>query len=314
MRQGQLVNGYRVISKPSNANAGKCVWAFAEKDGEEFFIKEFLDPKLPKPDGMGTVADKQRRYAACMVFEKHHRKVFTLLRPDDLHAGNLVLANDFFADGTHYYKVTRRIRAENVEPHRLSRAQQIVLLRTLADSLRLLHGRGIVHGDLKPDNVLLTRPRGSEFHIAKLIDFDDAYPAGDPPARDLVGGNPVYGAPEWLKYLRGDKAVGPKALTQAVDMFALGLLVHTYLCGAPPGHDPAYDSPASAVLDGAPLRWNLALGNGSLGELVAGLTALDPRDRPTITQTAALLDRVELPDSVPARHSRLRINLTGTRR
>lgn len=317
MRQGQLVNGYLVVSKPTNAGAGKCLWAFAEKDGEEYFIKEFLDPKRPRPDGMGSPADKQRRLAACRRFEHHHRKVFTILRADHLHAGNLVLATDFFADGTRYYKVTRRVHGTDIAPHTLTPELQIILLRTLADSLRLLHGSGIVHGDLKPDNVLLHQPKRSDLYTAKLIDFDDAYPAGDPPGRDLVGGNPLYGAPEWLRYLRGDTAVGAKELTQAVDMFALGLLIHTYLFGTPPAHDPAYDSPAGAVLDGAPLRFDPALGSGWLAGLLSALTRRDPTDRPDITQTAGLLDRADIFDPAPAsgpgsaERSRVRVNLGG---
>lgn len=325
MRYGQDINGYLVVSKPTNANAGKCVWAFAEKGGKEYFIKEFLDPKRPRPDSMGSVADKERRYAECQLFEERNRRILGTLRADDPHAGNLVLAVDFFADGTRYYKVTRRIHGEDVAPHLLAPRQQAVLLRTLADSLHLLHTKGFVHGDLKPENVLLHRPARSDLHTAKLIDFDDAYPAGSPPPRDVVGGNPLYGAPEWLRYLQGDTGVDGSELTLAVDVFAFGLLVHTYLFDALPGHDPAYDSPAGAVIARAPLAWDPRAGD-RLTALLTALTRLDPAERPTVAEAGVIITdpavlapsasgrvRVNLDGRVSPRRreSRLRINLTG---
>jgi serine/threonine protein kinase len=264
---------------------------------------------------MGTVADKKRRYAECVRFEQRHQQVFELLRGDHPHAGNLVLTEDFFVDGTRYYKVTKRVRGEDTAPHELDPARRVFLLRTLADSLCLLHGHGIVHGDLKPDNVLLYRPPGSDLYTAKLIDFDDAYPAGKPPARDLVGGNPLYGAPEWLRYLRGDPVVPAGKLTQAADMFAFGLLVHTYLFGVLPGHAADHDSPAAAVLAAARLTWDHRL-DRSLADLLRALTSADPGARPEITETARILAsntaRTAEP-SAPAGRSRVRINLTGRR-
>lgn len=311
MRLGQAVHGYLITSKPTNANAGKCLWAFAEKDGEAFFVKEFLEPKRPRADSMGSPEDKRCRYAACQRFERRHERLLTLLRADDLYAGNLVLPVDFFADGTRYYKVTKRIDAATTVPHELAAGQQVVLLRTLADSLRLLHGHGIVHGDLKPENVLLHRPARSKFYTAKLIDFDDSYQTGQPPPVDTVGGSPEYAAPEWLDYVRGD-APGVR-LTQATDMFAFGLLVHTYLFGALPHHDGLYESPAAAVADGTPLTWADGASE-PLSALLAGLTSTDPAARPDITDTITALADPDLLGGFPAtaeRRSRVRINLTG---
>ena len=298
--------GYRVVSRPSNADAGKCLWAFAEKDGGEFFIKEFLDPKRPRPDSMGSVEDKRRRLAECERFEARQRQVSDALRRDDPQAGNLVLMTDFFHVGTRYYKVAERIRAAAVRPEELSAGLQLILLRTLADSLGLLHRIGIVHGDLKPENILLHQPTGSSVYTAKLIDFDDSYPVGDPPPRELVGGNPRYGAPEWLGYLRGEKAFRREHLTQAADMFAFGLLAHAYLYGSLPEFADEYESPAAAVLAGDPLRWRPDL-PAPWADLLPALTHLDPARRPGIADTIAVLAG----KAPPRRPSRVRINLTG---
>ncbi|WP_410564501.1 protein kinase domain-containing protein [Amycolatopsis sp. cmx-4-61] len=318
MRMGQILNGYEVVTRPTNADAGKCIWAFARKDGEEFFIKEYLDPKRPRPDSMGSVADKKRRHAECRRFELRQQRVADALRGDHPKAGNLVLTRDFFVDGTRYYKVTERIAAADVRPHELDATRQLVLVRTLADSLSLLHENGIVHGDLKPENVLLHQPEGSKLHIAKLIDFDDAYPVGDPPPRTVVAGNPLYGAPEWLGYVRSEPTFRQADLTGAVDVFAFALLVHTYLTGAPPEHDPRHESPAAAVLAGSRLRWDHALG-GDWHEVLDAMTDGVPTARPDVSAAAAtiggLLGRSgDRPPGRPAPargRSRVRINLTG---
>ncbi|WP_084467384.1 protein kinase domain-containing protein [Actinokineospora inagensis] len=330
MKLNQVLNGYRVVTRPTNADAGKCLWAFAEKGGGEFFIKEFLDPKIPKADSMGTVEDKERRFAECERFAKRHTDIMAALRADDVHAGNLVLAVDFFAVGTRYYKVTPRVRPADAAARDLDTRGQLVLLKTLVDSLVLLHAKGIVHGDLKPENILLTPARKGSLLVAKLIDFDDAYQAGAPPMAEVIGGNPLYGAPEWLRYLRGDQGAHARSLTQAADVFAVGLLIHTYLFGVPPGYGEGHESPAAAVLAGAPLAWDSRLG-GRIRRLLESLTAADHRARPVIADVAAALDEPDVlvsaavspspppvpPPSTPppgggARTSRVLVNTTKT--
>ena len=300
MRKDQVLNGYRVVTRPSNADAGKCLWAFAERDGREFFIKEFLDPKWPRPGAMGSVEDKQRRLAECRRFEERHRRVAGLLRADHRGAGNLVLTKDFFVDGTRFYKVTERIRAADVRPCDLDRPRLVLLLRTLVASLQLLHEIGIVHGDLKPENVLLHQPPGSDLHIAKLIDFDDAYVSGEPPEHTEIGGNPRYGAPEWLRYLRGDHTVRSGDLTSAADMFAFGLLAHHYLCGELPDFPAEHESPAAAVVAGVRLAAAPCV-DARLRPLLDALTDGDPAARPTAAAVADALARMPLPSARPSR-------------
>lgn len=309
MKLGQTIREYRIVSKPGNANAGKCLWAFAERAGEQFFVKEFLDPKRPRPDSMGTPEDKLERFAECLEFERRHRSVIERIRPDDLQAGNLVLAVDFFAEGSRYYKVTPRITGiEAVAAHDLPTAERAVLIGTLVDSLRLLHRLSIVHGDLKPENILLHRRSSGGLRVAKLIDFDDAYVDGDPPAFDVIGGDARYAAPEWLTYLRG--ATDAAAMTTAVDVFAFALVVHVYLTGALPGCDAA--SPAEAVMAGRPLTWDPRV-NPDLQDLLAAMTGLDPATRPRLDDCAGQLESASTLALRPTtrRASRVRINTTG---
>jgi TolB-like protein/tetratricopeptide (TPR) repeat protein len=106
----------------------------------------------------------------------------------------------------------------------------------ILSALEALHGRGLVHRDLKPTNVFLTE------HGVKLLDFGLARPlVATTDAEELEAeltqpgmlvGTPRYMAPEQI---RGDE-VGP-----AVDLFATGALLFEMLAGR-----PAFDGPGLA--------------------------------------------------------------------
>ncbi|MFI9449487.1 protein kinase [Amycolatopsis sp. NPDC052450] len=310
MKQGDSLNGYRVVTKPTNDGAGKCLWAFVERGGHEYFIKEFLDPKRPGRNSMGDEESKRLRLEQCEEFERRHWAVISNLDPTDPYAGNLVTALDFFCVGTKYYKVTARMTPVPMPPPgALSSQQKVVLLGTLGDSLALLHRQKIVHGDLKPDNVLLHRPPRSDLYTAKLIDFDDAYLSGSPPDRDTIGGDAGYASPELLRYLKNDPSIRPEQLTTAADMFAFGLMLHGYLTGAPPGFAGAHGSVAEAVNAGADVLLDSKLSDRATA-LIQALLEADPRARPTAADVLLALDDKSLVDT---KRSRLRINVSANR-
>ena len=328
MKQGDVIAGYRITTAPTNANGGKCIWAFAEKSGTAYFIKQFLEPKRPKDDARDSPSLRIRRQLA-QEFEERHRTIMKRLRPDAHGGGNLVLATDFFHDASTYYKVTERIDTSSLEkPQTLEPRQKMVLLKTLGTSLKQLHDIDVVHGDLKPLNVLVQKRNDAAFHTAKLIDFDDSYIAGKPPAPEDISGDSLYGAPEWRRYLRQDDSAGPDRLTCAVDVFALGLMTHLYLTGELPRHDERFGSPADAVNAGERLGLDARLSDEIQG-LLRAMTHEDPKQRPRMTtylkalsdpKVCALQHRrpgsatpkkapAETAPAAPPRTSRVRTNL-----
>ncbi|WP_063784208.1 protein kinase domain-containing protein [Streptomyces sp. SBT349] len=294
MKQGDVIAGYRLVSEPTNANGGKCIWAFAEREGKQYFLKRFLEPKRPREGASGSAVSLRIRRQACEEFEERHRGIMRRLRPDARGGGNLVLAVDFFHERSTYYKVTERIdTASLAEPHTLAPAHRAVLLKTLGSSLKLLHDIEVVHGDLKPANVLVQRREGATFHTAKLIDFDDSYVSGQPPGRDDIAGDSLYGAPEWRRYVQGDELIEEPDLTTAVDIFALGLMTHLYLTGAVPGFDERFGSPADAVNAEEALALDARLSDPAY-ELVRDMTAWDPGARPSIETFLAVLGEADV--------------------
>lgn len=299
MKLGDTLSGYRIVSEPTNVGGGMSQWAFAEKQGRAYFVKMFLAPKFPLPDAPGSAESKARKLERCLAFEKRHLEIAERLHPTAPGAGNLVVPVDFFRVDATYVKVMERVAATPLPPaHELTGHQILVILRTLAFSIRLLHDQGIVHGDIKPDNALVEQTEHGLF-ITKLIDFDEAYLAGEPPPPDDVVGDPSYYPPELLRYIKGDPAVRGSDLTTRADMFALGLLVHRFLVGDSPIFDRSWAAyPCEALVAGD--RLDTSRAPGALRELLDGLLAVDPSHRPTIHEVVDHLRTADGDQLVPS--------------
>jgi serine/threonine-protein kinase len=118
----------------------------------------------------------------------------------------------------HWEYVQRVILAEGPVQPRLQPGVAIAVLRDCLAGLGALHGAGIVHGDLKPANILITRAGN-----AKLIDIGSAIDLrGQAPRRVW---SPAFAAPE---VLRGGES------TPRSDLASLGYVLVEMLAGQPP--------------------------------------------------------------------------------
>jgi len=298
VRLGDRLNGYEIITAPPNAGGGMSQWAFARKDGTEYFLKMFLAPKYPLDDGPGTPEAKARKRATCMAFERRHLEIHRRLDPDRPGGGNLVVPRAFFRDESTYVKVMDKVSPSPLPAGRdMSGRQILVLLRSLAFSLRLMHDEAVVHGDLKPDNVMVQRA-GTDLLTAKLIDLDEAYVVGSPPSPEHIVGDPGYYSPELLRYIKEDERLPDDALGTPGDIFSLALLIHVFLVGDRPRFDRTHvNYPAEALLAGEELDTSLA--PEVLRPLLDQSLSLVPSERPTIDDVLALLADVDADALVP---------------
>ena len=110
-------------------------------------------------------------------------------------------------------------------------ARAIRILHQLCDGLDHAHAQGLIHRDLKPDNVIVEWRDGDE--VARIVDFgiailreaDSSSPDGRVTTGGLVLGTPHYMAPEL--------AAG-RAFDHRVDLFALGIVAYEMLTGCMP--------------------------------------------------------------------------------
>jgi serine/threonine protein kinase len=290
VKAGDVINGYTILEDFRVVGAGLSKWTFAAKDGREYFIKEFLSPTYPDEHAPGSAQTKMRKRQRCQAFERHHRRINQALAEITGVGGNLIVTRAFFRWGAKYYKVTEKVEVAGLSPADISSLpfqDQLVLLKTVAHSLRILHDRGIVHGDLKPSNVLIKRTELG--YTTKLIDFDNAYLAGEPPPSDEIVGTMNYYSPELVGYIQ-DAGTAAHQLTQKADIFALGLIYAEYLTGSMPPFDGARHQYAGvATRAGQRLRLPPTTLPPSLVELVDRMLLTDPAARPTVAETHTTL-------------------------
>ena len=157
---------------------------------------------------------------------------------------------------------------------RLPPARTIGLLRPVASALAAAHGRGLVHRDVKPANVLIARSgEGSEDHIY-LTDFGIARRTdGDSITRTgMLVGTVDYMAPERLKGDRGDAAS---------DIYSFGCMLFELLTGRVPFDRPSNVAKVFAhVSDPIPSAGDEVAGMPErLDAVIATAMAKRPEDR-----------------------------------
>jgi eukaryotic-like serine/threonine-protein kinase len=291
LRAGDVVHGYRLLEDFRVVGAGLSEWSFAERGGRAYFIKRFLSPTYPDDAAPGSARTKARKRARCAAFEAHHRGIQAAMAPLTSYGGNLIATLDFFRDGAKYYKVTEKVDLSGLEPADIAALDftvQLVLLKTAAHSLKILHDLRIVHSDLKPSNILIKRTELG--YTTKLIDFDSSYIVGSPPPPEDIVGTMNYYSPELVRYIQG--SAEPAELTEASDIFALGLIYAEYLTGTMPKFDPKHHEAATAVLSGETLRLQPGRLPDPVVALVDRMLLADPAARPSVSDVHAELMRV----------------------
>jgi serine/threonine protein kinase len=162
------------------------------------------------------------------------------------------------------------------------------LAAELADGLSQAHAKGIVHRDLKLENVMVTPSRH-----AKLLDFGLAHmrapdldeAAGEPRDSSLTESGMLVGTAHAMS---PEQARG-QPVDHRSDLFALGTVLYTMLTGRPPFRGRSLADTMHLVIgqDPAPVRELRPEVPDELGALVAELLAKDPADRPIDTQSVA---------------------------
>ena len=112
----------------------------------------------------------------------------------------------------------------------LRREEAVRIAREVARGLQYAHEQGVIHRDVKPENILLTRD-GSTL----VADFGIARPTGDSSASTLTGTGIVVGTPA---YMSPEQATGLADLDARSDVYALGCVLYEMLTGEPPFSGP----------------------------------------------------------------------------
>ncbi len=153
-----------------------------------------------------------------------------------------VLAIHDFGERTGFcYLVTEYVDGANLREltrlGRLSPQEVLRIVPQICAALHFAHAHGIVHRDVKPENVLVDRDGQ-----VKLADFGLAKLAGDPAAAALTRSGDVFGTPH---YMAPEQWHGSAGVDHRADIYALGVLLYELLTGRLPvgSYQPASHEP-----------------------------------------------------------------------
>lgn len=264
--QWQLGEGYDLINA-FPAGAAGAVWLVrAHADGSERAIK-ILRPELTGVaevvDEFGVLLDSVRRVG---------------------HPGILV-PDETVVHGDRVALVSPRMPGEDLRmlldrQYMLTPAASVLMVADLCDALAAAHAAGIVHGDIKPSNVLLgPEPENGAPRAVRLADFGVAALA----ARGAMALLPAeYQAPE--------TDAGQQLLTPASDVYALGIVLYEALAGHTPFTGAFPDDVARLHREVRPPR--IPVLPDQLWVLLAACLGKHPLQRPSAAELAELLREI----------------------
>src|SRR5215213_6295006 len=205
---GQVVRGYELHELLGVGGFGAVYRAYQPLVKRDVAVKIILPQFANQPDFIRSFETEAQLIA----------------RLEHLH---IVPLYDYWREPNGAYLVMRWLRGGSMR-HRLQRGpldldSAAVLLEQISGALTVAHRRGIVHRDIKPDNILLDDEGNyylTDFGIAQQIESGDEEGEGD-----VFAGSLTYTSPEQI---RGDLA------TPLTDIYSLGVLIYEILTGEHP--------------------------------------------------------------------------------
>jgi serine/threonine protein kinase/beta-lactam-binding protein with PASTA domain len=249
-----LAGRYHVIARIAGGGMGDVY------RGHDFLLDRPVAVKVLQPSlaGDGAVVDR---------FLQEARAAAKLVHP------SVVGVYDWGAeDDRTYYMVMEYVAGTDLRDVLVARgsiepAQAVEVMTHVCDALAVAHSEGLIHRDVKPENVLLSktgRVKVADFGIAAIADADVTAPV------DVLG---------TLRYVAPEQAMGHPA-TFASDIWAAGAVLSECLTGRPPLQGSGADllrkraeerpAPPSEIVPGIP---------ADLDAIVLRACALDPSDR-----------------------------------
>jgi eukaryotic-like serine/threonine-protein kinase len=222
VQAGDRIGCYTVQRRLGAGGMGEVWRAHDERLGRDVAIKLLLPHPARDARGVGALQDEARAASAL-----NHTNVLTVYDVGDHHGATYLVAECLEGQS---------LRARLLDgPLGVDAALDVAV--QVARGLAAAHARGIVHCDLKPENVFLGadgRVKILDFGLATLLHPAVADPgaAGRPAAPVPTG--PVFGT---AGYVAPEQARG-QAADHRSDIFALGVVLHEMIAGRRPGSTP----------------------------------------------------------------------------
>ncbi len=257
-----LIHGFRIKRLLGEGSMGQVYLAQDEVLGRLVALK-LIRPNVLRPGGEARLVEEARTTA-----QFNHPHIVTVHAAGEFQ-GRPFLALEYLDGETLRQRMTRQ---------RPNLAESLQIARAIAEAIAEAHRRGVVHADLKPENVLL--PRDGR---VRVVDFGLArHVGGDPTA---TSGTPAYMAPERWRGAAPDPAF---------DLWALGVILHELLTGRRPLPDAQLGAFAFSP---HPLPAPPELTALPGGEVLVACLAVEPAQRPSAEAVVQALSTPDAPTS-----------------
>lgn len=217
-RIGQVLGNYRLLDLLGEGGMGRVYLAEHTKLGRRVALK------MLRPEYANSPQAISRFFAEARTVNRIQHE-------------NIVAITDFVdEDGAEKYYIMEllegRSLADDLRAWGVPEMRRTLHIVTQAcRALAAAHAAGVVHRDMKPDNIFLTQ-RNGEHDVVKILDFGVAKLLGD---RDLplsaqtaVGA--ILGTPEYM----APEQVSGRAVDQRADIYAMGIILYQLLTGSLP--------------------------------------------------------------------------------
>ena len=227
--------------------------------------------KLLPPQVTATISAERFKREIMLAAQLQHPNIVPVLSAGEL--GTLPYFVMPFIDG-------ESLRARMMRGP-LSVRETVTILKDVVRALGFAHNRGIIHRDIKPDNVLLAAGAAvvTDFGVAKAISASRQQQGVRPAAPTMTGVGTSLGTPA---YMAPEQAAADPSTDHRADLYALGIVAYEMLTGAPPFHGRTPQALLAAQLSEIPApltsrRYDVSV---PLSTLVMQCLEKEPAKRP----------------------------------
>ena len=231
---GQLIRArYRVVSRLATGETGTVYVAQQVSTGNRIAL-QVLHAGLSKNEAF--VDGFRQVMTAVRALSKNHRSIVKVYDCDQTEDGRLYVAMELIEG--------RTLRDVILQDGPLAIDRALRMAEQMAEGLGVAHAFGIVHADVRPENIMLI---GRE-EAVKILGFERARLKDIAPA-DLL--DPPGGIPRAPDYVAPEQIKGEE-ITKQVDVYAFGVVLYEMLCGVVPFRASTPDAVLAMHLRQAP--------------------------------------------------------------
>jgi serine/threonine-protein kinase len=210
-----VVERYQLLEELARGGCG------AVYEARDLHTGSLVAVKILQANALDRAAAARFAREARAASSIHHPNVCTVTDAGTLEDGSPFLVMDRLYGET--------LRAYVARMGRLDAEEAIELSVQMLSGLEAAHELGIIHRDMKPENVFIVRPEGS-LPLVKLLDFGMCRRQSGQPIDDhtLTRVGTVVGTPE---YMAPEQASGRRDFDQRIDLYAVGVMLYEALTG-----------------------------------------------------------------------------------